>query len=93
MAQEGEERESEGLGGELGFGFLAGPGKEHGRRRRRCPLRERLRDKGKIIFCCKRTCSIRHVLLSIFGCVADSGFVSFLGWVFRPVLWGNVLCG
>ena len=43
VAQEGGEQEStRRLGGGLGFGFFAGPGEKHGRRRRRCPLRERL---------------------------------------------------
>ena len=39
-----KEWESRRLGGGLGFVFFAGPGEEHGRRRRRCPLRERLRE-------------------------------------------------
>ena len=51
VAQEGGEHErrekdweSRRLGGGLRFGFFAGPGEEHGRRRRRCPLRERQRE-------------------------------------------------
>ena len=48
VAQEGGDRGkrrekdwgSRRLGGGLGFGFFAEPGEEHGRRRRRCPLRE-----------------------------------------------------
>ena len=66
VAQEGGEQESRRLGGGLGFGFFAGPGKEHGRRRRRCPLRECLREKEKIIACRKSTRSKRHVLLHFF---------------------------
>ena len=94
MAQEGGDRgkmqekdwESRRLGGGLGFGFFAGPGEEHGRRRRRCPLRERLREKEKIVLCRKSTCSKRHVLFSLFCCLADSGFGSVLGLVLKLVL-------
>ena len=87
VAQEGGDRgkrrdddwESRRLGG-LGFGFFAGPGEEHGRRRRRCPLRERLREKDKIVVCRKSTCSKRHILLSyIYFWLEDSGFGSVLG--------------
>ena len=53
---EHENWESRRLGGGLRFGFFAGPGEEHGQRGRRCPLRERLREKAKIIACRKRTC-------------------------------------
>ena len=56
--------ESKRFRGGLVFGFFAGPGEEHGRWRRRCPLRERLRKKEKIIAYRKSTCSKRHVLLS-----------------------------
>ena len=56
--------ESRRFGGGLLFGFFAGPGEEYGRWRRRCPLRERLREKEKIIAYGKRTCSKKHVLLS-----------------------------
>ena len=96
-AQEGGEHErqekdweSRRLGGGLGFGFFAGPGDEHGRRRRRSPLRERLREKEKIVVCRKRTCFKKDVLLPVYCCVADSGFGSVLGWVFKSALWVNV---
>ena len=82
--------ESRRLGGRLGLDSFAEPGEEHGRRRRRCPLRERLREKDKIIVCRKSACSKRHVFLSLFCCVADLAFGSVLDWVFRSVLWGNV---
>ena len=51
VAQEGGEQESRRFGGRWGFGSFAGSGEEHGRRKRRCPLRERLREKAKIIVC------------------------------------------
>ena len=63
LAQEGGEQVSTRRLGGLGFGFFARPGEEHGRRRRRCPLRERLREREKIIVWRKSTCSKRHVLL------------------------------
>ena len=87
-------RFSRSLGGGLRFGFFTGPGEELGRRRRRCPLRERLREKEKIdlIVWRKSACCIRHVLLSLFCCVADSGFGSVVGWVFRSVVIYGVTC-
>ena len=81
VAQEGGEQEStRRLGGGLGYGFFAGPGEEHGRRRRRCPLRERPREKEKIIVWRKSTCSKRHVLLSYFLVLQIRGLVRFLVW-------------
>ena len=62
-AQEGGEQESRRLGSGLGFSFFVGPGEEHGRRRRRCPLRERLHENKKTIACRKNTCLKRRVLL------------------------------
>ena len=64
VAQEGGERgerqgknwERKRLRGGSCFGFIAGPGEEHRRRKRRCLLRKRLRVKDKIIFCRKSTC-------------------------------------
>ena len=90
VAQESGEQKSRRLTGGLGFGFFAGPWEEHGRRRRRCPLRERLREEEKIIVCRKSTCSKRHAFLSLFGVLQIRVFGSVVGWVFRSVLWGNV---
>ena len=90
VAQEGGEQESRRLGGGLGFDFFVGPGEEHGRRRRCCPLRESLREKEKTIACRRSTCSKRHVLLQnslyYFSCLEDSGFRSVLGLVLKLVL-------
>ena len=66
------------------FGFFTGPGKQHGRWRRRCPLRESLRGKEKNIANSKRICSKRHVLFSICD-VAISFFVL--------IRFGSVLVG
>lgn len=70
--------------GGLVFVFFVGPGEEHGRRRRRCPLRERLRAKEKIIAYRKSTCSKRHVLLFFIFCfvLQIRGLVPFLGEYF-----------
>ena len=85
MAQEGGEQKSRRLGGGLRFGFFLGPGEEHGRRTRRCPLRERLREKEKTIARRNSTCSKKHVVFNIFSCLADSGFGSVLGLELRLV--------
>ena len=70
--------ESRRLSSGLGFRFFAGPGEEHGRRRRRRPLR--LREKEKIITYRKSTCSKRHVVLLLFlSCRFGVWFGSWLG--------------
>ena len=77
-------RESRSFGGGLVFGFFAGPEKEHGRWRRRCPLRERLREKEKIIaysktFARQGTCRFRLWLRDVFlSCRFGVG--SVVGW-------------
>ena len=90
VAQEGGDRgkrwekdwESRRLSGGLGFGFFAGPGEEHGRRRRRYPLRERLREKEKIIVWRKSTCSKRHVFNIFWSCRFGVRFGSWIGITF-----------
>ena len=87
VAQEGGDRgkrrkkdwESRRLSGGLRFGFFAGPGEEHGRRRRRCPLRERVREKEKISSGARARVQKGTYCFHNF-CLADSGrFGSWIG--------------
>ena len=97
-AQGGEEHErqemdcaSRRLGGRLGLDFSAVAGEENGLRRRLCPQQERVyvRKRRSSTAARARVEKTRNVF-HYFARVADSGFGSVLGWVFRSVLWGNV---
>ena len=80
VAQEGAEQESRRLGGGSGFGFIAGPGDEHGRQRRRCPLRERLREEEEIIVCRKSRLQKGTYCFHIYFYLQIRGLVWFLVW-------------
>ena len=89
VAQEGGDRgkrrekdwKSLRLSGGLGFGFFAGPGEEHGRRRRCCPLRERVREKEKMSSGARaRVQKGTYIAYIYFLVLQIRGLVRFLVW-------------
>ena len=75
----------------MGLDFSAVLGEEHGLRRRLCPQQERVYvRKRRSSSAARARVKTTRQCFSLFCRVADLGFGSGLGWVFRSVLWGNV---